>query len=233
VSPASELSIGLLKAAVYHFASPSPPLLAGATYKQGKFSAAEDALINSTLEDFRARQDLSHSELVTLMTTKREASSKRANDGSTASAAAKAAAAQAGHIANEGWQLIARALGDRSLLSIYNHVKRILATETGISSGPWTAEEDEALSKAVKELGNQWEEISRVVGTRTGGMCRDRWQKQLGSGNVGVVKKGRWEKEEEEELRKWYKELGNQWGLISKKMGGTRTSTQCRTKWCV
>ncbi|GAA5914271.1 hypothetical protein JCM6882_003676 [Rhodosporidiobolus microsporus] len=226
----------------------------GSTYKQGKFSATEDATILSTLEAFRDRHDMAQDELVTLMTTKRTDKSTPKD-----SAAAKAAAAAS----NEAWELVARALGDRSLLAIYNHVNRLFAPSiSGASVGRWTAEEDEALRAAVRELGNQWEEIGKRVGSRTGGGCRDRWTKQLAPGEVVVGKgargkkgkkgeessddeegeseahlgeggqrKGKWTAEEEEELRGWVDKLGKQWSLISRKLEGRRSATQCRTKW--
>ncbi|GAA6024421.1 hypothetical protein JCM10207_003410 [Rhodosporidiobolus poonsookiae] len=190
----------------------------GATYKQGKFSATEDAVIRSALDAFREQKQITESDLVFLLTAPR-ASNKQMTlgDGTT------------GINANEAWETIARALGDRSLLAIYNHVRRLYAPEA--KAGKWTDDEDAKLRAAVKELGaSAWEEIGRRVGTRTGGACRDRWTKQLNfKGEEG--KKGRWTKEEEDELRKWYKELGAQWATISKKMNGTRTPTQCRTKW--
>ncbi|GAA5831216.1 hypothetical protein JCM11251_007796 [Rhodosporidiobolus azoricus] len=211
----------------------------GCTYKQGKFSASEDAIIRSTLDTFRDNHNMTQDELVTLMTTKK-------TDKSPSSAAKDVS----GISANEAWELVARALGDRSLLAIYNHVNRLLAPSiSGASTGRWTKEEDEALRRAVKELGNQWEEIGRQVGTRTGGSCRDRWTKQLapgggvllggegdgdeGSGDKGEggQKRGKWVKEEEEELRKLVEKHGKSWSLISKKMGGKRSATQCRTKW--
>ncbi|GAA5857677.1 hypothetical protein JCM8547_004326 [Rhodosporidiobolus lusitaniae] len=262
----------------------------GATYKQGKFSLAEDNLIRSTLSSFASDQGLSHSELVTLMTSKRAdaTSSSSGPSSSTFAAGAKLA----GHTANDAWELVARALGDRSLLSVYNHVKRLFALEVpGVNSGPWSEEEDERLRRAVRELGNQWERVGEVVGTRGGGACRDRWVKQIGGESLGVGpgaeakegggeggkgkenkkakkgskkgkakekafdeeevppgmgegeekgeavpktverNKGKWSAEEEDELRKLHGEFGAQWVLISRKMGGKRTSTQCRTKW--
>ncbi|GAA5984260.1 hypothetical protein JCM11641_005896 [Rhodosporidiobolus odoratus] len=239
----------------------------GATYKQGKFSASEDSVIRSSLDSFRDRKGLSHSDLVHLLMSKR-------------SSATSGVGAETGHIANEAWEVVARALGDRSLLAIYNHVKRLYAAESGLLSGPWGDDEDERLRQAVKELGNQWEEIGAKVGGRSGGACRDRWTKQLVNGahletaaigkgggdkakekekkkdkgkgkgkeeteeeeereegdkekgkETSGQKKGRWSKEEEEELKNLYKEHKAQWATISRKMGGRRTPTQCRTKW--
>ncbi|BGP13170.1 hypothetical protein JCM10213_000250 [Rhodosporidiobolus nylandii] len=194
----------------------------GANYKQGKFSAAEDATIKRALDAYREQKNLTHAELVHMMTSKRD------------SGVSGAAAQHAGHLANDAWEAVARALGDRSLLAIYNHVKRLYAADAGGKSGAWTAAEDDLLRAAHKDLGNQWEEIAARIPGRSGSACRDRWTKQLvGDAPVdeGGAKKGRWDKAEEEELRKLHKELGAKWSAISKRMGGRRTPTQCRTKW--
>ncbi|GAA6044430.1 hypothetical protein JCM8097_003268 [Rhodosporidiobolus ruineniae] len=198
----------------------------GATYKQGKFSAAEDVTIRAALESYRQDKGLTQDDLARLMTSKRDTKSASSSSSSSASGAVVAATN-----ANEAWERIARALGDRSLLAIYNHVKRLLAPEVGVKTGgAWTAEEDAALRSAVKELGNAWEEIAKRVGTRSGGACRDRWVKQLGGGET-TSKKGKWSEEEEQQLTELVGKYGSQWAVISKKMGGTRLPTQCRTKW--
>lgn len=219
-----------------------------------------------------------------------------------------------GQSQNEIWEYLAQALGDRPLLSIYNHVKLLVAGDPieassgtpqpsaaaaegaasaestpgpggantdanavasgsgsgaaakgptpkpnfAVAPGPslegvlgdanrkgrWTPEEDQSLARLLKEFGPSWNEIGRRLG-RSGVACRDRWTKQLNNGlalgmtskgesvPVQKAKEGKWSEAEVEQLRALHAEFGSQWKLISTKMGGTRTSTQCRTKWCV
>lgn len=206
----------------------------GATYKSGKFSKVEDDTLRATIEAFRAEQDLTQDELATLFNTKRDIKAKP--NGVVAPQ-------------NEIWVRLARSLGNRPLSAIYTHVKLWYPVggkdEADKKGEKWTKEEDEALAKAVKELGNSWVRIGQELG-RSRDSCKDRWTKQLQNGAVlkagagaggaapaTVKKQGKWTEEEEEQLRKLYKKHGAQWTVISAEMGGARTSTQCRTKWCV
>ncbi|GAA5877546.1 hypothetical protein JCM1840_005837 [Sporobolomyces johnsonii] len=179
-----------------------------ATYKLGKFSASEDKLIEHTLRAYRVQHGLSQDELVALLTTKRDPHKS------------------APFAANDVWQQLGGVLVERPLLAIYNHVKRLYSPDA--KRGKWTQEEDEALRAAVNQLGNAWEKIAQAVG-RTGGDCRDRWTKQLSNGTEG--RHGRWSVQEEDQLRSLQAKHGNSWKLISEKMGGGRTPTQCRIKW--
>ncbi|BGO98376.1 Myb-like DNA-binding protein, REB1 [Rhodotorula toruloides] len=204
----------------------------GATYKSGKFSKAEDDTLRAAIEAFRAEQDLTQDELATLFNTKGDPKAKP--NGVVAPQ-------------NEIWTRLARSLGNRPLSAVYTHVKLWYPVggkdEAEKKGEKWTKEEDEALARAVKELGNSWVRIGQELG-RSRDSCKDRWTKQLQNGAVlkagtgaggaapaTVKKQGKWSEEEEEQLRKLYKKHGAQWTVISAEMGGARTSTQCRTKW--
>lgn len=208
-------------------------LIVGATYKLGKFSKAEDDTLRAAIEAFREEKGLTQDELATLFNTKRDMKQTKANGGIAPQ--------------NEIWERLARSLGNRPLGAIYTHVKLwypVGGKDEAVKKGEkWTKEEDEALARAVKELGNSWTRIGQEVG-RSRDSCKDRWTKQLqngavlkaGSANAGgapatVKRQGKWSPEEEEELRKLYKKHGAQWTVISAAMGGARSSTQCRTKW--
>ncbi|GAA5860370.1 hypothetical protein JCM3774_000395 [Rhodotorula dairenensis] len=278
----------------------------GATYKQGKFSLAEDTTLREAMEQFRLSRGLTPADLRRLLVTKRDVRKPLAH----------------GQSQNEIWEYLAQALGDRPLLSIYNHVKLLVAGDpieaapgsatasatgtpqpdaTGVASGSeatpgpatdaqavasgsgtgtaggggmakagsttpkpnfatvpgpslegvlgdanrkgrWTADEDRSLARLLTELGTSWNEIGRQLG-RSGTACRDRWTKQLNNGlalgllpngesvPVQKAKEGKWTDAEVAQLKALHAEFGSQWKLISTKMGGTRTSTQCRTKW--
>ncbi|BGP22070.1 myb-like DNA-binding protein, REB1 [Rhodotorula toruloides] len=219
--------------------SPRPSLLLtvlagiGATYKSGKFSKAEDDTLRAAIDAFREERGLTQDELAMLFNTKRDPRPM-----------------QPGAIVapqNEIWIRLARSLGNRPLSAIYTHVKLWYPVggkdEADKKGEKWTKEEDEALARAVKELGNSWVRIGQELG-RSRDSCKDRWTKQLQNGAVlkagtgaggaapaTVKKQGKWSEEEEEQLRKLYKKHGAQWTVISAAMGGTRSSTQCRTKW--
>ncbi|GAA5894736.1 uncharacterized protein JCM6883_002193 [Sporobolomyces salmoneus] len=210
------------------------------SYKQGKFTTSEDRLIKATIKSFRERSGMSSEELVDYINSRRTNTSKDVADTVTSSSSGKKNAGGGGGGATgttnayggpltEMWQELGLALQERALLSIWNRVKRMYNPDSG--KGSWTEEEDERLKEAIKEYGkSSWEKIGPVVG-RPSGDCRDRWTKQLGGGqDPEKMKKGKWTKEEEDQLIKLQSELGNSWTAIVKRMGGTRSATQCRIK---
>ncbi|GAA5924070.1 uncharacterized protein JCM15063_005538 [Sporobolomyces koalae] len=207
----------------------------GETYKQGKFSSSEDRLIRATIKSFRQRAGMTLAEVITHINSKRHqnvaSNSLEAGTGAKKSTKGSASAsattvAMAGGPLKEMWLDLGQALVERAMLGIWNHVRRMYNVDAG--KGPWTAEEDETLRRAVTEFGqSSWEKIGTSVG-RPSGDCRDRWTKQLSSGKD--VKRGKWSDEEVEQLKELHREFGNSWTVISKKMG-TRTATQCRIKW--
>lgn len=192
------------------------------------------------LEAWREEHSFTPEELRTFLHTKRTPSASAGDTGgaststSTTTTAAATVAAGKGGEANQLWQRLGRALRTRPLLAIYNHVKTVYPSlDASQSKGErWAAADDAALSAAVKELGNAWERVGAMVG-RSATACRDRWTKQLNEGKGEVLRRGAWTQEEEDELRRLHAELGGQWKAISIKMGGKRSATQCRTKWCV
>lgn len=125
------------------------------------------------------------------------------------------------------WTTLAKAVGGRPVLAVYNHVKR--AYDPNAKSGNWVASEDAALRAAVLELGSQWTQIGHKVG-RNPTDCKDRYTKHLEPKVPGKRKVGAWEAGEEDMLRELIKKHGNNWVTIEKQMDG-RTATQCRIKW--
>ncbi|GAA5898521.1 hypothetical protein JCM8208_004687 [Rhodotorula glutinis] len=189
---------------------------AGCTYSSGKFTTTEDATIDAIVAAFCAERDYSPDDFRSFLVVKRAAADKQAQRSD----------------AHDLWERLGRALGTRPLLAIYNHVRaRYPAPDAFVAKGErWSADDDERLRQAVVEMGNSWERVGTAVG-RAATSCRDRWTKQLVGGHSDKKKSGAWTGDEEEVLRALVQEHGNAWKIVSAKMDGTRSATQCRTKW--
>ena len=94
--------------------------------------------------------------------------------------------------------------------------------------GRWESAEDEALKRAIKELGDKcWKKISQRVCGRTGIQCLHRWTKILKPGLI----KGPWTDEEDQKLKNWVSQEGpNKWSDCAKIIPG-RNCKQCRERW--
>jgi len=96
----------------------------------------------------------------------------------------------------------------------------------------WTAEEDAALSAAVKQHGaKNWKHIAEYVPNRNHTQCLQRWGKVLAPDLV----KGHWTTEEDRNLVDFVRELASEgmvknWGEVANQIPG-RTSKQCRERW--
>lgn len=202
-----------------------PP--AGLYYKTGKFSPAEDAILKSTIENYRRQHNLNDEEISSLIFTKKK---------TQASA--------------EFWPYIARSIVDRPLQSVYAHVKRLMETNPTVGKS-FTREEDARLVDAVKQYGTKWSDISKIIG-RPPGACRDRYRNHLVDGEK---KEGTWSIEEEEKLKRIIEEFKESaakkhgasaskrtqtpgagdddiyWAAVAKKFGGTRSRAQIIAKW--
>ncbi|GAA5854488.1 hypothetical protein JCM9279_006626 [Rhodotorula babjevae] len=189
---------------------------AGATYSSGKFTTTEDAAIDTIVAAFCAERSYTPDDFRAFLVVKRAVADKQAQRADT----------------HDLWERLGRALRTRPLLAIYNHVRaRYPAPDAFVAKGErWTPEDDERLRAAVVEMGNSWERVGTAVG-RAATSCRDRWTKQLVGGQPDKKKTGAWTGDEEEQLRALVQEHGNSWKIVSEKMGGTRSATQCRTKW--
>ncbi|KAL7714944.1 Transcription factor MYB90 [Entamoeba marina] len=92
---------------------------------------------------------------------------------------------------------------------------------------PWTKTEDAALLHGVKIYGrDNWNEISRVVGTRTRKQCRERFLNHLDDD----VDKRPWTKDEDDILLNKRIEVGNKWTLISTFLPG-RTPNSVKNRF--
>jgi hypothetical protein len=101
-----------------------------------------------------------------------------------------------------------------------------------IGTGPWSAEEDEALRRAVSRYeGKNWKAVASEVQTRTHIQCMQRWSKAL-KPNLG---KGRWNSNEDDFLIKLVGEHGTDWNKVASvwqsEQPKCRTCKQIRDRW--
>lgn len=89
--------------------------------------------------------------------------------------------------------------------------------------GPWTAEEDMQLKRAVEVYGRSWIDIATWVSTRSNEQCRDRWQETLNPTN-----RGKWTEEEDQTLMDAYDAAGGpRWKEISQMVGRSDNMVSC------
>ncbi|EAY21683.1 Myb-like DNA-binding domain containing protein [Trichomonas vaginalis G3] len=75
----------------------------------------------------------------------------------------------------------------------------------------FTEEEDNLLRKLVEQYGeNQWEYLSRQIGTRSSRQCRERWTNYLSP----RLSQGPWSKDEDRLLFHKVKKYGKKWELL-------------------
>lgn len=203
-------------------------VFSGLVLKQGKFSVDEDEVIKASIERYRAQHDLDEGEILGIVF---------------------AAGRDVRRDHAEFWTNITSSLVDRSLASVYHHVKRILQPDA--RQGPWSEEEDRKLRNAIAQHGSRWENVSKMVG-RWALDCRDRYRNHIKPGPEKHI--GKWTLEEEDQLREIVTELKSNndtfrrasgytledepeggsemfWSQVSKRFNGTRTRHQCRMKW--
>ncbi|CAI5711351.1 unnamed protein product [Peronospora destructor] len=95
------------------------------------------------------------------------------------------------------------------------------------TSKRWTPEQDEALKKAVAELGHRnWMAVAERVPGRDNAQCLQRWNKVLKPGLV----KGLWSLEEDAMLMEMMLKGYDNWRQVSNNIPG-RTAKQCRERW--
>ncbi|KAI0067964.1 hypothetical protein BV25DRAFT_895870 [Artomyces pyxidatus] len=97
-----------------------------------------------------------------------------------------------------------------------------------VTGRPWTSQEDQQLTKAVEEFGENadWKTIAVHVPGRTNKACRKRWLHSLSPS----IKKSAWTREEDETLLTLYRAQGAKWSVIARHIPG-RTDDACSKRY--
>ncbi|KAG7096766.1 hypothetical protein E1B28_004177 [Marasmius oreades] len=185
----------------------------GLVYKKGKFSSIEEQQLDNAIENYRIAKGLTDDQLVEHIFAKDDKSKD-----------------------TSFWSEIAGSVPLRPIISVYHHVRR--KRNPLQKQGKWLPAEDDKLREAVRNLGQQWEKVSLIVGRRAPD-CRDRWRNHLQGDEERIS--GKWTKEEEEKLIQIVEDMTVKrgrtlddevfWGDVSSRMGNTRNRQQCRIKW--
>jgi hypothetical protein len=136
----------------------------------------------------------------------------------------------------KNWKRVADLLGTtRTDVQCLHRWNKVL--KPGLLKGPWTAEEDEVVTKMVLEhgVGNiKWSVIAGELPGRIGKQCRERWFNHLDPS----IKRGEWTTEEDKILFEAQRVCGNRWCEIAKLLPGrtenavkNRFNSSARKRW--
>ena len=123
----------------------------------------------------------------------------------------------------KNWNSIAKFIPGRTSIQCSARFRRI---KPGIIKGAWGKEEDTKLLSLYKKYGKNWAAISKEMPHRTGKQIRDRFLNSLDE----KYDRGKFTKEEDKMVLKYYKIYGNSWAKIAKKMK-TRTGDMIKNRF--
>lgn len=122
-------------------------------------------------------------------------------------------------LGEKNWKKIANEIGSsKNEVQCLHRWKKVLLP--GLVKGPWTAEEDAIILKAVKDAGNlhriKWCDVASKLEGRIGKQCRERYYNYLDSN----IKRTSWTEEEDKILFELQYIIGNRWCEIAKVLPG-------------
>ena len=123
----------------------------------------------------------------------------------------------------KNWNSIAKFIPGRTSIQCSARFRRI---KPGLIKGAWGKEEDSKLLSLYKKYGRNWAAISKEMPHRTGKQIRDRFLNSLDT----KYDRGKFNKKEDNMILKYYKEYGNSWARIAKKMK-TRTGDMVKNRF--
>lgn len=199
--------------------------LGGSRYAQGPLTAEENAILDKIVQEFREEHGMTQYEVNELMKQNpRE------------------------ELPNELWNKLEEACTTRKRQKIINVCRQRF--HNFVARGTWTAEQDDELMEQINRYGQKWSIIGKNI-NRHQKDVRDRWRNFLIC--RGKIVESSWSPEEESrfldivlealrifgEQRKAHPDIfGHKtneqlvdWGIISERMGHSRTRLQCQEKW--
>lgn len=97
------------------------------------------------------------------------------------------------------------------------------------NKGIWDKKEDVRLIKAVNNMTNiKWSCVSKLVQTRSGKQCRERWKNRLNPITKHII----WSKSETSKLIRLHEMYGNKWSILSRNLKN-RSPYSIKTRWSV